>query len=60
MDNEPSEKPSIYSQPVFWVAVGLIVFNILLFLWSVNRDTQNAEKAAVEEKSAKRSEQQLP
>jgi hypothetical protein len=46
MDNDPSEKPSILTQPVFLVALGLILFNILLFLWSMNRDTRAAEKAA--------------
>jgi hypothetical protein len=55
MNNEPTEKPSIYSKPVFWVAMGLIVFNILLFIWSVNRDTREAEKAEID-----KLEQQLP
>ena len=39
VEEEPTEKVKITSQPIFLIAIILVVFNILLFLWSMNRDS---------------------
>jgi hypothetical protein len=39
VEEEPTEKVKITSQPIFLMAMVLVVFNVLLFLWSMNRDS---------------------
>lgn len=44
-DNPEPRKTSIFSQPIFLLAILLIVFNIGLYLWSMTRDGKEAEEA---------------
>ena len=38
---DEEKKVSITSQPIFWVAMALVVFNVFLYLWSVNRGSKD-------------------
>ena len=40
---DEEKKVNITSQPIFWVAMALVVFNAFLYLWSVNRDSKTDE-----------------
>ena len=48
---DEEKKVSITSQPIFWLAMALVVFNVFLYLWSVNRgsDTDEIVEPAVEQ-----------
>jgi hypothetical protein len=45
---EPPSKVSIISQPIFLVALLLIVFNVLLFLWSMTREQTKDDRSSGE------------
>lgn len=38
---DEDKKVNIASQPIFWVAMALVVFNGFLFLWSMTRDSES-------------------
>ena len=47
---DEDKKVSITSQPIFWVAMALVVFNVFLFLWSMNQKSgESADSESVEE-----------
>ena len=48
---DEEKKVNIFSQPIFWVAMALIVFNGFLFLWSMTRgsDSEVKEEAPLEQ-----------
>lgn len=41
---DEDKKVNIASQPIFWVAMALVVFNGFLFLWSTTRGSDSEEK----------------
>ena len=47
---DEEKKVSLTSQPIFWVAMVLVVFNLFLFLWSMNRDSKTDETVEQVEK----------
>ena len=49
METEDQRNPSMQRKTILWVAAILIVFNIGLFLWSVQRDTKKAAQSAAQD-----------
>ncbi|QXD22814.1 hypothetical protein F7C95_12790 [Opitutia bacterium ISCC 51] len=46
---DEDKKVKITSQPIFWVAMLLVVFNVCLYFWSVNRSSESENDQAVEQ-----------
>ena len=48
---DENKKVNITTQPIFWVAMALVVFNLGLFLWSTTRgsDSEENEGPSVEQ-----------
>lgn len=41
---DENKKVNITTQPIFWVAMALVVFNLGLFFWSTTRNSYSEEK----------------